>query len=387
MTMSLFSGLPGGGKSHEAMKEVVIPFLMSSEEKLATNLDGLQNQECLDAIDEHCGRVVSDRIMFIDDPELVRDPKYWYHPEHNTAPLIPRGSLIVLDEFPQLLNPAEKLPDHFLHFCLNHRRYTTDDGKPTNILLIAQAPSLLHRMLRKSVIATTTHFSKLSALGMNKRYLARVYSGWVSDSELGKIKSSVLLSAMRRNYDKKMFKLYKTSTNPDAHKESAVEGRGTVLSNSLIKFALPIGICLVLWGGYSTYKQFYSKTQATVPGAAAGQAQKPASAGSDSTNPAGGPVQVRSGGIKFPQTSKYVGTYSVGNERVFVFNVEGAYQYATHRDFKAVIESGPFIAFELKDGSILSETYRPAVETLKSIENAGTERGKDEKAVVGVGSK
>lgn len=353
----LLTGLPGGGKSHGAMKDHVLPFLKETEQPLFTNIAGLNDQACLDAIDKYCGREVSHRINFIDDFEFIRKPENWFHPETNPNPALDlRGALIVIDEFPQYLSNEEKMPPHFMQFCLNHRRYTSDEGLPTKLIFIAQSSDLLHRQLRKSVVEKTIHFYKMSRIGTTlfteNKYRYSTFDGYVSPSQMskgsGKSPNPWLIETKVGKYDPFVFPCYSTSQASTSHKESS-RGAGGMsrVAGIMIMGLAGIGFC-----GYQVHKVFAPDTSVS--------ASADASKASTSTPTA--PVATTSkqffdttSGLS--QSAKYKGEFNIQGSRVFIFDQDGQRKYAMPKDFKNIVDHGSFIQFTLHNGETISDVY------------------------------
>lgn len=364
----LLTGLPGGGKSHGAMKDHVLPFLKETEQRLFTNIAGLNDPTCLAAIDKYCGREVSHRITFIDDFEFIRKSENWFHPETNPTPSLDlRGALIVVDEFPQYLSNEEKMPPHFMQFCLNHRRYTSDDGLPTKLIFIAQSSDLLHRQLRKSVIERTTHFYKMSRIGAmftEGKYRYSTFDGYVSPSQMskgsGRSPNPWLIETKIAKYDPFVFPCYSTSQASTSHKESS-RGAGGMIRVATIML---MGLAGIIFCGYQVRKVFAPEIPAASASAPA-TGTAPTSPDAPTTSTGATVKQFFDTSTGLNQSAKFKGEFLLNGQRVFIFDQDGQRKYAMTKDFKSLVDYGPFIQFTLHSGETLSDVY-----TSKSVSDS-----------------
>lgn len=367
MALSLYVGIPGSGKSYELVSQVILPALRQGR-RVITNVEGVN----VEAISDYLGHGdVSDKLLLVEDDQITA-PSFWYHPERNPSAFVQPGDVLVFDEAWNLFPAGSKLDPDVLEFFRKHRHYTSGQGIPTDIALAFQLFGDIHRALR-GVAATTVETRKLSMLGRNKSYRIRVYEG-PRDPQ---VKTNQPASIHLRNYDKAIFPLYKSAAA--ANIVNSKTGRfASLFSNSLISIGLPLALILFCWGAWYSYRTFVSPLDEALEAEAKVKASMPASSSSLSSSPSG-PVPVSStkpvpSGLT--PAAQYLGHYvsSVG-ERIFLFSMDGKLRYATYRDFNRVIDYGPFIAFELRDGTMLSDVYRP-VPTQDKPADAGSSQSR-----------
>lgn len=359
MALSLYTGIMGSGKSYELVSQVVVPALRDGR-RVVSNIEGLN----LQALSDYLDLDLTDKLVLVSD-ESPLSPDFWYHPLTNPKAVTQPGDVVVLDEAWRMFPSGSKLDPAILEFFRKHRHYTAPNGVACDIALAFQLFSDIHRALR-GVAATTIETRKMTMLGRPKSYRVRIYEGARDPLQRSNQPASLLI----RKYDPKIFPLYK-SFAATAGVEKTNGRKASLLSNSLLSIWLPLTLIALVWGLWYSYRTFFSPLDSAL------DAEKTAK--TSQAIPVKNPLSPSSNG--FPSTSysssfvgsKYVGNYTAySGDVVYIFSTsDSRLQYGTARDFNRVINYGPFIAFELKDGSILSEAYRPASSsTTSSSKNA-----------------
>lgn len=370
MALSLYCGIMGSGKSYELVSQVVLPALKDGR-RVVTNIEGLDP----DKISHFLDKDVHDLLVFVSDTDPL-EPSFWYHPETNKTATTQPGDLLVLDEAWRMFPAGDKLDPAILEYFRKHRHYTDASGVATDIALAFQLFTDIHRALR-GVAAVTVETRKMTMLGRPKNYRVRIYEGAANPQQ----RSVQPVALHVRKYDPAIFPLYSSfAAKKGVEKKS---GRtATLWSNSLLVFWLPLCLLVLAWGGWYSYRTFMKPMNDALAseqkGGSLGSSASTASGALSKSGGKGTPVPTAvtvSSSSTFPSTAQFTGWYlsSVG-ERIFVFTVDGHLRYATHRDFNRVIDYGNFIAFELRDGTLLSEVYRPAIQK-QDASSSSTSRG------------
>lgn len=224
-------GLPGGGKSYDALVTHILPALRKGR-KVFARLNGLRH----DGIAEYLQLPV-DEVHRL----LVHVPVESVPFLHE---MVEKDALVVVDEchdfWPQAFKP---LPTHVERFFAEHRHEGLD------IVLLSQSFKRLHTALRVRVERKTV-FQKLTAVGMKGKFLATFFHATGPDKfeKVGKATKS---------YQPEFFPLYDGVRPGTENTEVYEEGGMTVWRTVLPWFVL--AAVLATLGGFFYIKFFTSK--------------------------------------------------------------------------------------------------------------------------------
>lgn len=237
MAISLYSGLPGSGKSYGVVANVILP-AVNAKRIIWSNIPVTME---LQQLADEKGSVYE----LYETDDIKNDPEFFIK--------LPPGCLFILDEawelWPAGLN-MKSIPQDQAVFLTKHRHYVGDDGKSTEIVLVTQDGAQLSASVRQ-LIGITYRSTKLTAAGMDNRYRVDICNGCVTGN--GVVPVSKRLSHEFGTYDKEVYKYYNTSTVSEvAGDDKRVDRRG----NSLGKLFSVLGLLVVLllgflWGLYS----------------------------------------------------------------------------------------------------------------------------------------
>lgn len=239
-------GLPGGGKTYDAVKEHVLPALKKGR-KVFARINGLKH----DLIAEHLELPVDEvrrLLVHVPNEDVLR--------LHEIAE---NDSLVLVDECHDFYVASIKpLAPQVEKFFAEHRHAGMD------IVLISQWYKRLHAAVRARVERKTI-FQKLTAVGMKGKYLATFYHTVAPDKfeKVGK---------KTKSYDPAIFPLYDGVKPGTENTEVYEEGSMTVWSSVAPWFVL--AAVLLIGGGWSYAHFFTGKVGA--PKAAMPTSAKPA---------------------------------------------------------------------------------------------------------------
>jgi zona occludens toxin len=229
-------GRPGGGKSYEAVKYIILPSILKDKRKVVTNIP-VQ----LDYIEKVHGDEAADLVTVVEGafsefgevrpfahPQDYLQYKDWRNEKG-------QGVLFVIDEAHLALGQTAK--KEVTEFYSLHRHYGFD------IYLVTQGHRKLNRDIR-DMIEISYNCAKLEALGMNG-YNRKTFHG-LPDSNPAAMEN--------RDYDSEYFPYYKshTATN-SAVTEAAAKGSTAKLNpykkiTFVVLFAGVIGVIMTLKG-------------------------------------------------------------------------------------------------------------------------------------------
>lgn len=240
-----YVGRPGSGKSYDAVRRIVHNLRIGRV--VATNIDGMQEKKSQEAIKA---------LAFIDDEQfhkqfifLSKDDitSFWKPRMVNegtdlefSAPLVPDGALVVLDELHKWINSREwntGKNKEFAEWGAEHRH----DGY--DVILITQDLDKIDKQVR-SLVDWTYYYRKVNFFGslVKKRYIKYSYDG---DDHDGKPVSP----PQTYTYDSHYYSCYKSYKLPTIV-EKDFQTHVNVLKHPIF-FLLPL---VLGWGIWSISK-------------------------------------------------------------------------------------------------------------------------------------
>lgn len=284
MSIKLYTGRMGSGKSYEVVTEVILGAVRRGR-RVVSNIAGL-NIEAMHALLIADG-VEADKlgqIVMVDHAEIT-NPLFWRTDTSGGADpdsFIQPGDLVALDEIWRFWgglsksdSEGKKRPPSVMNFFRMHRHFIHEKtGVACDVALITQDVMDLSRDVR-SVVEETYYMEKLTAIGSSKRYRVDVHQG-------GKKGRKPLLS-IQRSYKSELFPLYSSHSQKKEGGAAAVEenidGRGNILKGVVFKVVLPlmipvlIGAVWLVWGFFHPKEpekkpEVVSQSEPGKPGAA-----------------------------------------------------------------------------------------------------------------------
>lgn len=214
-------GLPGAGKSYDAVATHIVPALKKGRNVYA-RLNGLN----VEAIAAYIGQT----------PATVASMLHHVEPQdvHKLADLVQPDSLVVIDECHEFyVADRAPLPKDQERFFAMHRHAGLD------IVLITQFYKRVHGAVRAR-IEQKNLYRKMTALGMNNRYVVSFMAA-VSPDKFEKTGSD------RRKYDPAIFALYKSVQTGTENLEVYGQGGKKVWEGKL-GYITVIMVFGVIWG-------------------------------------------------------------------------------------------------------------------------------------------
>lgn len=231
MSIVCYAGLPRQGKSYSAVLNFIIPAL-KDKRHVATNME--LNLPALEVV---CGHPVKHLVHTFS--------------KEATAPEVvaacPPGAVIVIDEvwryWPAGTKAAD-IPREELAFFKEHGHRQGAEGISTEICIIDQDPKTAIPAWLRALIELTYLHTKLSALGLSKRFRVEVYSKCQSAEKPAK---SAHLRTLQGKYQTDVFNCYVTHTQSakigEVGLEKAVDGRANLWRGWTLRGAI---VALVL---------------------------------------------------------------------------------------------------------------------------------------------
>jgi zona occludens toxin len=280
MSITVYTGLMGSGKSFECVSSAIIPAIKNGR-RVVTNVDGIDN----DAIRIYCHE------KFNIELEKLGTVLHCKNDDVQSAGFLPHGEdvdtfckpgdLICIDEAWRFWGTdSKKIHTQHKIFFREHRHYVDPLTKVScDLVLMVQDISDLNRLL-KVVVELSFRTTKIKSFKSNSNtYRVEMWEGY-KQSYTSRIKVEV------KWYNKAIFPLY-SSYSGGSGKELMVDGRQNILSNSkfwifVILFPVAGYFAVSYVIGFFNGDKFKTKIDATQVDS---KASSPGTAGTSGTSP------------------------------------------------------------------------------------------------------
>lgn len=232
-------GLPGSGKSYEALVKHIIPSLEKGR-KVYARLNGFNYEK----VSELTGKTVQELESLY--TEITEEQV------HTVYDIVENDSLLVLDELQNFFpSGRQKLSDEMTRFIAEHRHRGMD------IVCMGQALADVHTTWKRRTERKIS-FLKLSMVGMDSKYKWEMYQGSINgvkgDVVFKKIKSGV------EKYDSKYFGSYLSHQLTTDNTEVYSDDRVNLFKSKQFYFYLPVFICFLIFAIYYLTSFFNGET-------------------------------------------------------------------------------------------------------------------------------
>lgn len=228
------TGLPGGGKSYNAVAHQVIPALKQGR-RVVTNLPLVRDEL----------RKITPKGELVEFPteDIAQEPERIF--EYCTP-----GSVVILDEVWKFWPSGQKtnqVPQAFKHLIAEHRHMVDGSGRSMSIVLVTQDLADIGVFARNKV-AYTFHHVKLDHVGAGGRFRVDVYRGGVTGQEPPEGRR---LRSVYGKYREEVWRCYKSHTMAQSDSvavdESGVDRRPNVWRRPSIWIGLAFVIAAPAW--------------------------------------------------------------------------------------------------------------------------------------------
>ena len=223
-------GLPGSGKSYEAMVRHIIPAIQKGRPVFAY-IEGIDHERVAQAAEVPIEQV---RELL---KQIARDdvPKVYEAVADN--------ALVVLDEAQNFWpNGRQKLDPHITQFITEHRHRGLD------LLLMGQDMRDVHALWRRRV-SMRVLFNKLDAVGQERRYNVTTYKA-TAPEKFEKV------SASFGRYDERYFGTYASHVADDTNTENYKDARASLANQTWVRWGIPIALVCAAWGAWKAVAFF-----------------------------------------------------------------------------------------------------------------------------------
>src|SRR5690606_9456961 len=217
MALYFHEGLPGAGKSYEAVVYHILPALKSGRQVI-TNIRGINAEKLAELTDEPL-EYIQLLLLYIEPAEQDGEASDIEKVKDCFANETPDNAMIVWDEIQDYFPSGNyKLPIHQQKFWTEHRHRGLD------IIIMGQDRDDVHKIIR-SRIEAITYFLKLKAVGKPDNYKWEHYE----KQSKGKF---VKIGAGVRHYEERYFGTYASHRREGIRSKVYTTGRTNVLANT-----------------------------------------------------------------------------------------------------------------------------------------------------------
>jgi zona occludens toxin len=255
-------GLPGSGKSYEALVEHIIPSI-KKDRKVFARINGLN----YDKISELCDKPKEDveqLLIHIDEDKVLEIQDH-----------VENDSMVIIDELQNFFPSGRgKLSDGITKFVTEHRHRGID------IVAMGQSIADVHNLWRRRT-QRKLQFLKLDMVGQAKRYKWTAFQGSLNakgDVNFTKIKSGT------KKYDEQYFGSYASHQANTDNTENYEDDRLNIFQSNGFKYGIPAAFVIGIYAIYTLYGFFSPGEPEQAPQAAQEQAL-PAQQGPDPSKP------------------------------------------------------------------------------------------------------
>lgn len=247
MSVILYTGLMGSGKSYSAIENVLIPAIADNR-IIVTNVV-LRKDVIFSEFPDANIITLSDSIEYSDRDRFFN------------LDLYPAGSVYLIDECGELFPSGEKqnnVSQHVKQFFTKHRHSVGASGLSSEIVLMTQRPDQLASWVR-GLVDTQYNHEKLDKHGLKNSYRVDMYDGAHTGNS---IPERFFIKSLTGTYKEKFFKYYKSHTQNKSEftsgLEAKVDNRGSFLHvyrNAILSF---LAIPFLAYFAYSTLMGVFS---------------------------------------------------------------------------------------------------------------------------------
>jgi zona occludens toxin len=203
VTVSLYTGHVGSGKSYEVVKSVILPALARGR-AVVSNIEGLDGEAISEWLErdgvENPGELVIVGRLDLRKPDFF--PARQADGSYLASEFVPLGAVVVVDEAPFYWGTDKSILPAHLAFFREHRHIVAEDGTACDLVVVSQTVDAVHRSL-KGLVEFSVDCRRLAALGLNRKYTTVTYEG-------AKRSAKYVMGRATKTYDKRIFPLYRS---------------------------------------------------------------------------------------------------------------------------------------------------------------------------------
>jgi len=247
MSIGVYWGESGAGKSYEVVTEVIVPSLAKGR-RVVSNIYGLHYDVIVSYLVST--GIAAEKIgeLVCVTNEQIGAAGFWPHEGADT--ICHQGDVVALDEVWQWFRKGKAINDDMYRFFREHRHGVSEQGFTGEAVLITQR---LHDLVPEVRDLVKVHFRMQSKEGMVpgsdlKFYTVDIFNG---------------STAYKRNFDRRIYRqtnksffAFYESHNKDGAREVAVDQRGNLWRNPGLWALLGGGALLFVVSGIGVWRMY-----------------------------------------------------------------------------------------------------------------------------------
>ena len=271
MSIKLYTGLQGSGKSYEVVSVVILGALREGR-RVVSNIAGLNYEAMRDLlISEGVSELRVGTLYQIHHDDVYKENFFRTDTDEKNGieTIIQPGDVVCIDEIWRFWETPKQVTPRTQNFFRMHRHMVHPDTNfACEIVLITQSVDDVIRKIR-SVVETTYVMTKHIELGTDKHYRIDIYSRAITHRVMP-------INSYQKSYDPKYFGLYKSHSVAEEGVEAVEKSIGrkaTIWNKPIIKFGMPLAVvffCVsffLLWRFFHPPEQSKKIEDAKAPGA------------------------------------------------------------------------------------------------------------------------
>lgn len=270
MSIKLYTGLQGSGKSYEVVSVVILGALREGR-RVVSNIAGLNYEGMRELlIGEGVPELRIGTLYQIHHDDVYKENFFRTDTDEKNGieTIIQPGDVVCIDEIWRFWETPKQVTPRTQNFFRMHRHMVHPDTNfACEIVLITQSVDDVIRKIR-SVVETTYVMTKHIELGTDKHYRIDIYSRAITHRVMP-------INSYQKSYDSKYYGLYKSHSvaeeGVDAV-EKSIGRKATIWNKPIIKFGIPLSIvffCVsffLLWRFFHPAEQSKKIEDAKTPG-------------------------------------------------------------------------------------------------------------------------
>lgn len=223
-------GLQGSGKSYNAVKEYILPYLQKGG-RVVTNIKGMNHEYIANFLE-----------IPLDDIKARLTAVPWDE-THQIPETCGNDALVVIDELQDFWPQKSKLSPEHLAFITQHRQ------RGLELVTMGQVATSCHPEWRRRINRKIV-FMNQDGIGRPTKFLSTTFNGRLQTD--GRGQTSVVFDKVSDGggtYEEKYWKCYQSVVEGVENTERPKDDRFNVLKTKSMRIYIPLFICLCLFAG------------------------------------------------------------------------------------------------------------------------------------------
>lgn len=259
MSIKLYTGLQGSGKSYEVVSVVILGALREGR-RVVSNIAGLNYEAMRELlIEEGVPELRIGTLLQVHHDQIQVENFFRTDTDEKNGieTIIQPGDVVCIDEIWRFWDTPKQVTPRTQNFFRMHRHMVHPDTNfACEIVLITQAVDDVIKKIR-SVVETTYVMTKHIELGTSNHYRIDIYSRAITHRVMP-------INSYQKSYDSKYFGLYKSHSTAEEGVEAVEKSIGrkaTIWNKPIIKFGIPLSIVFFCVSFFLLWRFFHPADQ------------------------------------------------------------------------------------------------------------------------------